>query len=101
MLWNMANIQSNNMSIQWVRSFMSVTSGVMMGILGMTGLQGFLGWVLLHMVVSLCILVKASFALGDYVPGAKLPNFLIDGLMGQLMTFLLFWTMFYGLVHVY
>ena len=101
MLFNMGNIQSNARTIQWIRSFMSLTGGTMMGILGFTGLQGFIGFLILHVVVSTAIVAKASFSLTDYVPGSKLPNFLIEGLTGELMSFLLFWTMFYGLVHVY
>ena len=101
MLFNMGNIQSNARTIQWIRSFMSLTGGTMMGILGFTGLQGFIGFLILHVVVSTAIVAKASFSLTDYVPGSKLPNFLIEGLTGELMSFLMFWTMFYGLVHVY
>ena len=101
MLWNMQNIQTNALTLQWIRSFMSITSGIMMGILGLTGLYGFIGFALLHIVVSVGILFKAGFNLTDYLPGTKLPGFLIDGLMGELMSFLLFWVLFYALVHVY
>ena len=81
MLFNMGNIQSNARTIQWIRSFMSLTGGTMMGILGFTGLQGFIGFLILHVVVSTAIVAKASFSLTDYVPGSKLPNFLIEGLI--------------------
>ena len=63
MLWNMQNIQTNALTLQWIRSFMSITSGIMMGILGLTGLYGFIGFALLHIVVSVGILFKAGFNL--------------------------------------
>ena len=42
MLWNLGNIQQNTMTIKWVRSAMAITCGIMTGILGVTGLQGFI-----------------------------------------------------------
>ena len=101
MLYNGAHIQGNMQAVMWVRSFMGIVSGVSTGILGLTGGHGFVAFVLLYAVVSLAIIGKAGFDLPGTLPGAKLPGFLIDGLMGQLMSFLLFWTMFYGLVHVF
>ena len=101
MLWNLGNIQQNTMTIKWVRSAMAITCGIMTGILGVTGLQGFVGFLFFHVIVSLGLVIKSNFKLGDYVPGVKLHQFLVDGIMGELMSFLLFWTMFYGLTHVY
>jgi ER membrane protein complex subunit 6 len=101
MLWNMGNIQANNMSIQWIRSFMSVAGGSMVGILGLTGSRGFLCFFVLSVIINFGILAKAKFQIADYIPGNKFPNFLVDGLLGELLSFLLFWTLFYGLVHVY
>ena len=101
MLYNSANIQGNMQAVMWVRSFMGIISGVCTGILGLTGAQGFVAFLLLYVVVSIGIISKAGFNLSGVLPGAKLPWFLVDSLMGQLMSFLLFWTMFYGLVHVF
>ena len=101
LLWNMQNIQANNQSIQWIRSFMSIATGMLMGILGLTGFNGFIGFACCHVVINVGILLKSGMKIADFVPGHKLPNFLIDGLLGELLSFMLFWTMFYGLVHVY
>ena len=101
MLFNGAHIQGNMQAVMWVRSFMGIVSGVSVGILGLTGARGFIAYVVLYVVVSLAIIAKGGFDLAGTLPGAKLPGFIIDGLMDQLMSFLLFWTMFYALVHVF
>ncbi len=101
MLFNMPNIQANAQAVAWVRSVMGLVGGICAGVLGLTGGRGLLCFVGFYVLVSLAIVAKAGFKLADALPGAKMPQFLVNGLMGQLMSFLLFWTMFYGLVHVY
>ena len=100
-LWNMQNVQRNMATINWVRTFMTISGGACTGIMGFRGLWGLFSFLALYVAVSVAILVKAGFKLEDYAPGAKMPGFLIYGIMGQLMSFLLFWTLFYGIVHVY
>ena len=101
MLFNGTHIQGNMQSVVWVRSFMGIISGVCTGILGLTSLQGFAAFIGFHVFVSIALMAKSGFDLSGVLPGSKFPGFLIDGLMSQLMSFLLFWTMFYGLVHVF
>ena len=100
-MWNIPNIQYNAKTIGWARTFMVITGGACAGVLGLTGLQGIIGFVVLYALISVSILAKVKFDLGNVLPGSTTPTFVLGGIMGELMSFLLFWTLLYGIVHVY
>ena len=95
------SIMANAQSINWARTFMAIIGGVTTGILGITAFRGFLAFVVIYIATSVTLLLKMGFAPGNYMPGMPIVSFLYNGIGGHLMSHLLFWTMFYGIVHVY
>ncbi len=89
--------------VTFVRTIVVIAGGVVTGILGYTGLAGFLCYVLVFMTGSLALLSKMGFKPSQYTSSGSLIAFMFDDVMSQQLTlsFLLFWTLFFALVHIY
>jgi len=86
--------------IGWVRTVMTIISGSLSGILGITGVWGFLAFAILHMVVSLVVAVR----MGDpskYFPETTYLSFLVEGAGEQITLFIVFWALGYGFLWVF
>ena len=79
----------------------SIFIGSAAGILGLTGLVGFLFYFISYIIVSISIAAKMNFDVGKYFPKQTLPTFLLNGLGGQLVAYIMYWTLMYALVHLY
>ncbi len=81
---------------------MAIIIGSMTGIFGLTGVNGVVFYIVAHFIVSLLLLKTMEFNpktyLGDHISTL---SFLPDGLTGQAVTFILFWTLSYGVVHLF
>uniref|UniRef100_A0A8D2N823 ER membrane protein complex subunit 6 n=1 Tax=Zonotrichia albicollis TaxID=44394 RepID=A0A8D2N823_ZONAL len=69
------------------------------GILGLTGLHGFIFYFLASVLLSVLLVLKAGRRWNKYFKSRR-PLF-TGGLVGGLFTYVLFWTFLYGMVHVY
>ena len=74
------------------RTFLSIISGVVAGIWGFNGLMGFVVYLLVMMVTSLGLLVKAKFSVDCW------NRILIEGVTGGLMVRL---ARANGVIHLY
>jgi len=83
-----------------IRSFMGIVSGCVAGICGLTGLAGLACFIVMHLTVSLAILAKMDFDLKAYSRGSMLA-FLTADLQKCAMSFMLFWTLFFGMVYLF
>jgi hypothetical protein len=92
-------IRHNAAMIEYCRTSISALAGSTAGILGLTGLYGFAFYFLTAFIMSFMLLLKAGSQWQKYFR-ARLALF-INGLMGGLFTYILFWTFIYGMVHVY
>uniref|UniRef100_A0A5S6QYK7 ER membrane protein complex subunit 6 n=1 Tax=Trichuris muris TaxID=70415 RepID=A0A5S6QYK7_TRIMR len=92
-------VRNNYAVLEYSRTCQAAASGVAAGILGLTGLNGFVFYCLCAFVQSGIWCWKAGFHLRDYFahPSAVLTH----GVLGGLFTYILFWTFLYGIVHVY
>ncbi|CDW55583.1 Rab5ip and Ribosomal S4 and S4 domain containing protein [Trichuris trichiura] len=92
-------VRNNYAVLEYSRTCQAAASGVAAGILGLTGLNGFMFYCLCAFVQSAVWCWKAGFHLSDYFthPSAVLTH----GVLGGLFTYVLFWTFLYGIVHVY
>ena len=99
--WNQLNVGKNNAAVNWVRTLMAIVTGAAAGVLGLKSMQGFAFFVACYAATSLALLMKMRFDADSFFPGTKVHTFLLSGIMSHLMSFLLFWTAFYGLCHVY
>lgn len=88
--FNAENLQSNMKIIYYSRTFMSIIGGVIAGILGFTGLMGFVVYLLIMAVMSIGLTAKAGFSIHSYFDSWN--RILLDGFLGGLMSFVLFWT---------
>ena len=95
------NLGNNQKIVQYSRTFLSIIAGCVTGVLGLTGSQGFLCYTVLYALISLALFMRMKFDLSGHLPGNNLPGFLLDGITGQALSFLLFWTLSYALVHIY
>jgi hypothetical protein len=94
-------LMANTLAINNVRNLMTIVSGTGAGVLGLTNLSGFAFFLLVHVITSLALLVKMKFQISECQPGSTVPTFIIDGLSGQVMSFMLFWTVAFSMINVY
>ncbi|KAJ7955268.1 ER membrane protein complex subunit 6 [Quillaja saponaria] len=97
--FNAENMQSNIKIIYYSRTFLSIIGGVVAGILGFTSLTGFIFYFLLMAITSLGLVAKAGFSVHSYFDSWN--RVVLDGFLGGLMSFVLFWTFAYDIVHIF
>ncbi|KAL5541489.1 hypothetical protein UlMin_009199 [Ulmus minor] len=97
--FNAENLQSNMKVIYYSRTFMSIIGGVIAGILGFNGIMGFVLYFLIMAVTSIGLMAKAGFSIHSYFDSWN--QIVLDGFLGGLMSFVLFWTFAYDIVHIF
>ncbi|KAL2530653.1 Rab5-interacting family protein [Forsythia ovata] len=97
--FNAENMQINAKIISYSRTFMSIIGGVIAGILGFTGLTGFIFYFLVMAIMSVGLAAKAGFSAHPYFDSWN--QILLDGFLGGLLSFVLFWTFAYDMVHIF
>eukprot|EP00794_Sanderia_malayensis_P010850 gene10850-12003_t len=97
--YNPLAIRSNINVVDYSRAFLAVISGSSAGILGLTGLQGFVFYLALSLLMSVLLVFKT---------GKHWDRFFLSrwsmwgaGIFGELFTYLLVWTFMYGMIHVF
>eukprot|EP01018_Ginkgo_biloba_P000522 Gb_07701 [translate_table: standard] len=93
------NLQNNMRVIYYSRTFLSIMGGVVAGILGLTGLKGFIFYFMVMAVTSLGVAAKAKFDIHEYFDSWN--RVTLDGITSGLMSFVLFWTFAYDIVHIF
>ncbi|VFQ61003.1 unnamed protein product [Cuscuta campestris] len=97
--FNAENMQNNVKIIYYSRTFMAIIGGVIAGVLGLTGLMGFIFYFLIMGITSVGLLAKAKFSVFSYFESWN--RIMLDGFLGGLMSFVLFWTLAYDIVHIF
>nr|XP_006139708.1 LOW QUALITY PROTEIN: ER membrane protein complex subunit 6 [Pelodiscus sinensis] len=92
-------VRGNAAILDYCRTSVSALSGRTAGILGLTGLHGFIFYFLASVLLSMLLVLKAGRRWNKYFKSRR-PLF-TGGLIGGLFTYVLFWTFLYGMVHVY
>ncbi|XP_078443276.1 rab5-interacting family protein [Wolffia australiana] len=98
-LFNKENLQSNLKTIHYSRTFLSIIGGVVAGIWGFTGLAGLIFYILIMGVTSLGLAAKAKFSVQAYFDSWN--RIILDGFLSGLMSYVLFWTFAYDIVHIF
>ena len=70
-----------------------------LGLLGLTGLYGFIFFLVSVVILWALLLIKAGTNWQKYFVSRK--TLLTSGLFSGLFTYILLWTFLYGMVHVY
>lgn len=97
---SMESLMINGSQISRVRVLMCIVSGIICGILGLTGLQGLLFFILTSILTDLIMIAKMKFNLKEYT-NAPIYHFLPEGLSSTIMSFILFWTLSFAVVYIY
>ncbi|XP_041459971.1 ER membrane protein complex subunit 6-like [Lytechinus variegatus] len=98
-IYNELAIRGNMSILDYCRTFMSAISGSAAGILGLTGLYGFIFYFITAFSLSFMLFLKTGGQWHKYFRMRR--PLLTHGLFGGLFTYILFWTFLYGMVHVY
>ncbi|CAL5415283.1 unnamed protein product [Camellia sinensis] len=96
---NAENMRNNMKAVYYCRTFMCIIGGVVAGILGFTGLTGFIFYFLVMAITSVGLIAKAGFSIHSYFDSWN--QIIFDGILGGLMSFVLFWTFAYDFVHIF
>lgn len=93
-------VMHNNKQLQYIRSCFAAIAGSVAGILGLTNWSGFVFYAMSWSVLSLLLLlIKTSSPSQHFVSGWK--GIVVDGAINGLLSYTLFHTLLYGLVHLY
>lgn len=92
-------VRHNLVLLEYCRTSMAALSGSTAGILGLTGLLGFAFYCVSAVILWLFLLAKAGIDWEKYFRSRM--QLLTSGFFGGLITYILFWTFLYGMVHVY
>lgn len=93
LIFNMKQLELFNIVIY-------MTAGVIAGILGLTGMNGLYLLILVSLISSGGLLFRMKFDSEQYT-SQSIVNLTFSGLTGQALTYILFWTFAYALVHIY
>jgi hypothetical protein len=93
-------MRHNHKTIDNVRTLLTLVGGCCAGILGCTGFNGAILYVVMYVTIQLCILAAMGFDTHKYT-AKPMHSFLIEGVADYGLSYILFWTLFYALVYIY
>ena len=93
-------LRRNMSQIEVAKSMTSIMGGIVCGILGCTGLQGLLLYILISLTATVALSMKMGFQMKAYTNTTFL-GFLTGDLQKSSLSFVLFWTLSYALVYIY
>lgn len=96
---NESAIRYNDFLLDYCQTSVSALSGSAAGIMGLTGLYGFVFYFISSMLLSTCILLYLGNGFKKYFLSKQ--TILTGTLWSGIQTYLLFWTFLFGMVHVY
>ena len=96
-VFSVDKIAYNAKALNYCRVFVAIISGCAAGILGQTGLLGFLTFFITTFLLSLTLYMKVK---GDPKPYFKDAQAIwTEGVVQSLMSYVLFWTLFYDIMY--
>jgi hypothetical protein len=94
-----ASIRYNDFLLDYCQTSMSALSGCAAGIIGLTGVYGFVFYFICSLFLSFIILMYMGSNANRYFISKST---IVSGtLWSGIQTYLLFWTFLFGMVHVY
>lgn len=96
----MENLMRNLKKLDKIRSLFSILGGIIAGVLYLTGIYGLYVYVGMSLLVNLLLYAKMGFDCKKYVSKSFFAFFMSD-LQKNAMSFILFWTLTYGLIYIY
>ena len=86
-----------------IRCWMCIFSGLVCGLIGITGIYGLLFYISTYIFVSFFIIFSKMGGVGNLskYTNSRFVPFLLQDSANHALSFTLFWTLFYTLVYVY
>lgn len=92
-------VRFNENSLEQCRTSVSVLAGCVAGVIGLTSYKGFVFYGLSMILLSLIIFVFIRHEHRKFF--TSLNHVFTNGFLNGLLTYVLFWTFLYGIVHLY
>lgn len=99
LIFSESSLRYNDYLLDYCQTSMSALSGCAAGIIGLTGLYGFLFYFIAALLLSVLILVYLGPNFKNYFVNKQ--HIITGTLWSGIQTYLLFWTFMFGMVHVY
>ncbi|KAI0920813.1 hypothetical protein AcV7_002839 [Taiwanofungus camphoratus] len=93
------NVQYNNSKLYTVKFLSSCCAGAVAGVLGLENWLGFTLFIFSTLLTSACLYLKCKCMPAKYIPGGWWE--LVNPGQDNIFSFVLVWTLFFGIVHVY
>lgn len=95
-------LQKNVENIAWARGVVALAGAAACGIIGLTGIWGFVLYIVQHVLISAVLLAGMKCKPQDYLsPAPSALTFVTGGVAENLVMWLLVWTLFFALCHLY
>ncbi|CAF1235563.1 unnamed protein product [Adineta steineri] len=98
-LYSDTAVRFNENSLEQCRTSVSALSGCVAGIIGLTSYKGFVFYGFSMLLLSLMIFAFIRHEHRKFF--TNLNHVFVNGFFNGLLTYVLFWTFLYGMVHVY
>jgi hypothetical protein len=98
-LFSPESMKQNAVAITNGRIIIAIAGGLLSGILGLSGLKGGLFYFLYMALFTLCLVLKLGWTYQPYF--ASWNQICVDGMLGNVTTYILFWTLAFNSVHVF
>jgi len=98
---NPINLRHNMGVLAFMRNFMAVITGIVVGILGIEGWSGFLPHIAVQLLCAAAMTLKGAANPKKYFHTWS--NFLFFEVLSSttLLTYILFWMIFYNVAHIF
>lgn len=83
------------------RFYLTIYGGMIAGILNITGLLGFLFFIVYSLIIGLVFYIVVSLNHGNKTYFISNTALITQNITSGFMTYLIFWVMFYNFVHIY
>ena len=94
------NFQKNMTQIELLRTVLSLATGALCGILGLTGSLGLAFYLLTSVIIGVALAGWMSFDTKSFA-NTSIFGLILQGLQGQALSFIMTWTLAYSLVYIY
>uniref|UniRef100_A0A7S0HSP5 ER membrane protein complex subunit 6 n=1 Tax=Phaeocystis antarctica TaxID=33657 RepID=A0A7S0HSP5_9EUKA len=98
-IFSMDKIAYNARNINYCRVFVAILAGAASGIMGLEGIAGFVAFFASSMVLSLGMYLKMNSNPKPYFKTGS--DVWTEGIGQALMSYVMFWTLFFDIVHIY
>ena len=92
-------VANNARAINHTRVFVAIAAGCAAGILGLESAAGMIPFVLSTLALSLCLYLSMDARPAPYFKHAT--DVWTEGISQAIMSYILFWTLLYDVVHIY